>query len=749
MSTKRIIRRAVRDVDELNEGAARELERRLMSAAVWDVRSDALTMADIGFVMGHVDDVLNPIYGADRVRAVQSSMFRSIVNNARIASDEALVQPFYELDRRLYEAYGREWWELRRKMTGRNDLVPTVFAEVAGDRRASKRLRILRRRLFDPQRRWVDPGGYRLSDRVWKMGVIHRRNIDRVLRRGIRRGDGPVTIAKSLREYLSPKAAPLTYASGGRILRKRRARGRFRDGQGASAARRLARTEVQRVAHEATETAMRELQKDVPRAAVRYSLSPAHPKIDICDEYAAGSSRGYPPGVYTPDEVPKIPHPNCLCSRRPWVPSREQVLRDLNRRYGDPVVRRQDYVWDNTGDASDYMWDATSWGDDVGWADDVAQAQTLGLDDASAYRLGYDQAKDRYLRERGRDLDDYLGDMYFGDAQVEVEPGYLTRLFELGDDEIDDAVMNMRSSIDILTEMSDFDDFRPRIVLSSELDFDIDPGTIMQYSANSNTIKVNTSHRKTFGYGLPLDNNDFESMAGRRFRDYVSDTPESSMLHEFGHTRHLTRMAREGRLVAEYDDYGLFEHYRVTTEDGRTWRVSNDIPGGGWNIRGSDLNRVGDEVSAYAKDSPLEFVAETYYGLVSGERYSDEIMDLYRYWGGVEPDASDIAAWNRYAAAREGGDELDMEDLFGDDDNLGVNPYDDFDDELFPETGAMSVDDLLSELDITQDEYDEIITYAIQRDMLGEEDFLDPTGGTPLDPSFIRLVMSYIEAEDF
>ena len=42
-------------------------------------------------------------------------------------------------------------------------------------------------------------------------------------------------------------------------------------------------------------------------------------------------------------------------------------------------------------------------------------------------------------------------------------------------------------------------------------------------------------------------------------------------------------------------------------------------------------------ISSYAKHSPLEFVAETHIGLCNGYKFSDDIMELYKSYGGPIP----------------------------------------------------------------------------------------------------------------
>ncbi len=46
---------------------------------------------------------------------------------------------------------------------------------------------------------------------------------------------------------------------------------------------------------------------------VAWRLSASHPRKDICDEYATQDKYGLGSGVYPPKELPRVPHPNCLC----------------------------------------------------------------------------------------------------------------------------------------------------------------------------------------------------------------------------------------------------------------------------------------------------------------------------------------------------------------------------------------------------------------------------------------------------
>lgn len=321
-----LIWEAIADVDAINRAAAWE---------IWEAVSGmesgrGMTVAEADRARRIVDRALRPVYGASRARATSSDMFRSIADTSSFASEQTLRDYVLALDKSMRNVDDARW----RQVVGRivadpeADDLARVWADLGGP--YATEVRRGRARFIDPNRRWVDPNGYRLSDRVWQAGVRVRNAIDTRIRIGVRRGESPLTIAKRIEKYLNPDYAPLMYTRDGRVLRKRVPGAR--DPHGASAARRLARTEVQHAAHEATVRFVDAV--DVPGAGVKWALSNAHPKIDICDSLARASSLGYPPGVYRPQEFPNIPHPQCLCSSQPVMPSREAVLDHLFARYG-------------------------------------------------------------------------------------------------------------------------------------------------------------------------------------------------------------------------------------------------------------------------------------------------------------------------------------------------------------------------------------------------------------------------------
>jgi hypothetical protein len=153
---------------------------------------------------------------------------------------------------------------------------------------------------YDPFHQWVDPNGYRLSDRIWRTSIDVRSRIDRLLEYHISRGTSAVEIADLLEPFLTPGA-----------LRQRTVRPYGTEGS--YAARRLARTEITAAAGRATVNAST---ANPFVNHMQWRLSGSHPKIDICDQYARGGPNG--DGIYPLGEVPPYPpHPHCLCSLLP------------------------------------------------------------------------------------------------------------------------------------------------------------------------------------------------------------------------------------------------------------------------------------------------------------------------------------------------------------------------------------------------------------------------------------------------
>lgn len=148
---------------------------------------------------------------------------------------------------------------------------------------------------YDAPHTWVDPNGYRLSDRIWNTSQHTRRRIDMYLDEAIREGRSATVMARELEQFLVP---------GRELLRTNRPYGR----DASYDAMRLARTENARAGRQASEQSAR-LNPLV--AGLKWNRSPQGQPCDICDPLASGGPNG--DGVYPIDQFPQNSHPNCLC----------------------------------------------------------------------------------------------------------------------------------------------------------------------------------------------------------------------------------------------------------------------------------------------------------------------------------------------------------------------------------------------------------------------------------------------------
>lgn len=128
-----------------------------------------------------------------------------------------------------------------------------------------------------------------LSARVYKARDLMNGRVDRVINSAITRGLSADEFAKEIRPLIRS-----TVQGGVR-----------------NAAMRLARTELNNAFH-AQQVLLATQQPWV--TGVRWNLSSSHPLPDECDDYAGTAHvRGGERGVYKPGDVPKKPHPQCLC----------------------------------------------------------------------------------------------------------------------------------------------------------------------------------------------------------------------------------------------------------------------------------------------------------------------------------------------------------------------------------------------------------------------------------------------------
>jgi len=152
---------------------------------------------------------------------------------------------------------------------------------------------------YDPMHTWVDPNGYRLSDRIWNTSDTARNQLNNLIRDAINQGMPAEKLAKLIEQFLDPERA---------ALRTQKPYGR----DGSFDAMRLARTEISR-AH--AQAAFIAAYLNPYTKGVDWALSPSHPKRDVCDSRATIGMGGERLKDSYPFESAQLPpaHPHCLC----------------------------------------------------------------------------------------------------------------------------------------------------------------------------------------------------------------------------------------------------------------------------------------------------------------------------------------------------------------------------------------------------------------------------------------------------
>lgn len=105
------------------------------------------------------------------------------------------------------------------------------------------------------------------------------------------------------------------------------------------AAMRLARTEINNAYHAIAVNAAAEKPWV---SGMKWHLSGSHPKADECDELAHEDRFKMGPGVFPPKDVPRKPHPQCLCQVTPVVVDEDEFFDNLlGGNYDDYLARKR------------------------------------------------------------------------------------------------------------------------------------------------------------------------------------------------------------------------------------------------------------------------------------------------------------------------------------------------------------------------------------------------------------------------
>jgi hypothetical protein len=176
-----------------------------------------------------------------------------------------------------------------------------VYAWLSGGRRL-REITGEKRWVFQTPQAWVDPNGLALSDRIWQNALRTAQKVDALIADAIRSGRSASDLARDLEGFLLP----------GRLGRRTdRPYGR----DGSADAMRLSRTEISH-AHGQISYVAALMNPYVDRWD--WALSPAHPKMDVCDGLATigeGGERLREPYPLADAPIPPV-HPYCLCNGR-------------------------------------------------------------------------------------------------------------------------------------------------------------------------------------------------------------------------------------------------------------------------------------------------------------------------------------------------------------------------------------------------------------------------------------------------
>jgi len=131
--------------------------------------------------------------------------------------------------------------------------------------------------------------GISLSQQVYNTSLAANGALNNTINKGILLGKSWREIADDVQSFINPDVP----------------------GGVSYAAKRLARTELNNAFH----TTQIDQRKGDPFVdGMRWELSGSHPKPDACNDYAESTHfRGGDPGVFRVEDVPRKPHPQCLC----------------------------------------------------------------------------------------------------------------------------------------------------------------------------------------------------------------------------------------------------------------------------------------------------------------------------------------------------------------------------------------------------------------------------------------------------
>lgn len=177
----------------------------------------------------------------------------------------------------------------------------------------SSQLDLIQQEAVKHVREFLAPDKLRLSDRIWRLDRHAQELVQQAVQNAVMRGDGAV---KATQEFLARGMAPpadiaLAKTAGtAREIGATVEEGLF-TGRGTpfDNTLRVMRTEINR-AH--TKAYQQGVAADPEAIGTKFTLSPRHPRTDICDLHARANLYGLGAGVYPPGKSPLPAHVNTL-----------------------------------------------------------------------------------------------------------------------------------------------------------------------------------------------------------------------------------------------------------------------------------------------------------------------------------------------------------------------------------------------------------------------------------------------------
>lgn len=180
---------------------------------------------------------------------------------------------------------------------------------------------------------------YKLADKIWEKSRKYRDTINSILEVSVLEGKDCTKVAKMIETYARKGRKTFVDSYPNMI---KRIGNRVPIGLNYESLR-LARTEMTRAYGEGVKAAA---MINPGTNGVRFMLSQAHPKMDICDDKCECDDFGMGFGVYPLDQIPEYPfHPNCLCIMMPVIINPNDLVNKLLRWNEDPFTEPDLESW--------------------------------------------------------------------------------------------------------------------------------------------------------------------------------------------------------------------------------------------------------------------------------------------------------------------------------------------------------------------------------------------------------------------